>query len=122
MYTAFISFGIVMLLYLVVNDLLVEAREALSKVVAVVETPPPTPPRSNTADDSATTAYDLTLVEEGKEMSNSAPVTAISTSWYAPKLLLIRFIVVNTVALSYCIGGLPFRFLGEYILSLFSML
>eukprot|EP01036_Dinobryon_divergens_P026725 gene26725-35405_t len=80
MYTAFISFGIVMLLYLVVNDLLVEAREALSKVAEVVETPP----RSNATDDS-TTGNDLTVVEEGKEMSNSAsstPATAMSTSWW----------------------------------------
>ena len=76
-----------MLLYLVVNDLLVEAREALSKVVEVVE--PQT--QSNNIDDnrpniagSAVVGGDKQVEVLGKEITNansSASVKAISASW-----------------------------------------
>ena len=76
-----------MLLYLVVNDLLVEAREALSKVVEVVE--PQT--QSNNINDnrpniagSAVVGCDVQVEVEGKEITNansSASVKAISASW-----------------------------------------
>ena len=82
-----------MLLYLVVNDLLVEAREALSKVVEVVDEQT----HSNSSSDSRSNIArsvvysDLKQDEESKEIVNvesSASVKTISASWYAQKIIL----------------------------------
>jgi hypothetical protein len=107
-----------MLLYLVVNDLLVEAREALSKVVEVVE--PQT--QSNNINDnrpniagSAVVGGDVQVEVEGKEITNansSASVKAISASWCVVQNIslfalclypyIVKMIVISNIYCTFC--------------------
>mmetsp|Transcript_34344 Transcript_34344/g.49925 ORF Transcript_34344/g.49925 Transcript_34344/m.49925 type:complete len:565 (-) Transcript_34344:80-1774(-) len=96
LYFAFISFGIVMLLYLVVNELLVEAREALSRIgddanSLVVEA------ESESYHNSSASNGETSTINPSPSSSNSittATSTPPSLSWWAA---MAFFVGVYTV-------------------------